>query len=138
METKIATLKTRLDQAIDHIDKMTRALTGAGAAPESLHGASDNTPSDAEFPTVAVDDAAAQIANASACTRVWIATAGLCGGRKGTGSLHGFARPDPATPGPEITPYCPSCNQPFVLGGRPMDPNVDYVVPKEARRMTGS
>ena len=76
LETKIATLKTRLDQAIDHIDKMTRALTGAGAAPESLHGASDNTPSDAEFPTVLeggsvlAEPAAHGIANASACTTV--------------------------------------------------------------------
>lgn len=57
--------------------------------------------------------------NASACIRVWTAPTGFCNGRKGNGSLHGFAQPDPAVPGPEITPYCPSCNQPYTRGPDP-------------------
>jgi len=74
-------------------------------------------------------------ANASACTRVWIAPAGACPAL--VSDSHGFAERAPA-PGFFPAPYCPACNQDFVAGERPVDPDRAYVTVEESRRMTGS
>ena len=76
-----------------------------------------------------------RLPSASACTRVWLAPAKRC---TSDGGLHGFSNPTARHGHADLPPYCPQCHESFTLGPRPMDPNVEYVVPKEARRMTGS
>jgi hypothetical protein len=66
-------------------------------------------------------------------TRVWLAPRGDCDGSMD--GNHTYQEPPHTRHG---SPFCGLCGQLFEFANRPEDENVAYIVPAEARRLTGS